>query len=176
MASTDSCFYRSRRWFPALLALAPRVCTVVDCPEPQSRGCVWDREAGQVEQGEPRGATTAAEARRSNRATLRQVFCHSAWPGNIRDEHRNPLGHVEVLGLILFIPYITVGRSDYMHISSFRETRLLLRFLNVAYSWLVVTMVYYGLSMGASTLIPGDPFLNFFAASLVEVINWQEWS
>lgn len=50
-----------------------------------------------------------------------------------------------------------------------RETRLLLRFLNVAYSWLVVTMVYYGLSMGASTLIPGDPFLNFFAASLVEI-------
>ena len=102
MASTDSCFYRSRRWFPALLAMASWVCPVVDCPEPQSRGCVWDWEAGQVEQGEPRGATIAAEARGSNRATLRQVFCHSARPGDIRDEHRNPLGHVEVLGLILF--------------------------------------------------------------------------
>ena len=57
-----------------------------------------------MEQGEPRGATIAAEARGSNRATLRQVFCHSAQPGNIRDEHRNSLGHVEVLGLILFCP------------------------------------------------------------------------
>ena len=128
-----------------------------------------------MEQGGPRGAPTAAEARGSNRATLRQVFRHSARPGDITDEHRNPLGHVEVLGPHFMLSFMSQLEDliTYMHIFSFRETRLLLRFLNVAYSWLVVTMVYYGLSMGASTLIPGDPFLNFFAASLVEVMNWR---
>ena len=43
------------------------------------------------------------------------------------------------------------------------------RFVNVAYCWLVVTMVYYGLTMGASTLIPGSPYLNFLVVSLVEI-------
>ena len=30
-------------------------------------------------------------------------------------------------------------------------------------------MVYYGLTMGASSLVPGDPYLNFLAVSLVEI-------
>ena len=71
-----------------------------------------------MEQGEPRGAPTAAEARGSNRATLRQVFRHSARPGNIRDERRNPLGHVEVLGPHFMLSFMSQLEDliTYMHI------------------------------------------------------------
>lgn len=41
--------------------------------------------------------------------------------------------------------------------------------MNVSYGWLVVAMVFYGLSLNAATLVPGDPYLNFFLVSLVEI-------
>ena len=49
-----------------------------------------------------------------------------------------------------------------------RHKTLALRSLNLAYTWLVITMTYYGLSMSSATLA-GDPYLNFFLVSLVEV-------
>ncbi len=45
---------------------------------------------------------------------------------------------------------------------------LLKRFLNMCFCWLVVTMVYYGLSLNATTLA-GSPYTNFLLVALVEI-------
>ena len=50
-----------------------------------------------------------------------------------------------------------------------KNPRMLGRLANVSYCWIVVAMVFYGLSMNASTLVKGDPYLNFLLVSLVEI-------
>ncbi len=49
-----------------------------------------------------------------------------------------------------------------------RSPKLVSRSLNLCYSWVVITMAYYGLSMNSASLA-GSPYLNFFLVSLVEV-------
>lgn len=49
-----------------------------------------------------------------------------------------------------------------------RSPRLVLRSLNLCFSWIVITMAYYGLSMSSASLA-GSPYLNFLLVSLVEV-------
>ena len=44
------------------------------------------------------------------------------------------------------------------------------RTLNIFYSWLIVAMVYYGLSFNSKNL-GGDRYINGFISGFVEVIN-----
>jgi hypothetical protein len=46
---------------------------------------------------------------------------------------------------------------------------LLWRLLNLCFSWLVINLGYYGLSLSSVSLSNADPYLNFFLISLVEV-------
>jgi len=55
----------------------------------------------------------------------------------------------------------------------FKEKRLVIRLLNVSYCWTVVTMVYYGLSLNAASLVPGDPYVNFMIVALVEIPGYS---
>ena len=48
------------------------------------------------------------------------------------------------------------------------DRSLCLRLLILSYSWLVVTLSYYGLSL-TSVSLSGNPYLNFFLVSLVEI-------
>ena len=49
-----------------------------------------------------------------------------------------------------------------------KEWKLLFRLLNLSYTWLVINLAYYGLSL-TSVNLSGDPYLNFFLVSLVEI-------
>ncbi len=50
-----------------------------------------------------------------------------------------------------------------------RSGKFMVRCAVVWYGWLVVSMVYYGLSINAATLAPGDPFLNFLLVAMAEI-------
>ncbi len=47
--------------------------------------------------------------------------------------------------------------------------RFVCRAAVICYCWTVVAMTYYGLSLNAASLVPGDAFLNFFLVALMEV-------
>ena len=49
-----------------------------------------------------------------------------------------------------------------------KDWSLFLRLANLAFSWLVINLGYYGLTL-TSTSLSGDPYLNFFLVSLVEI-------
>ena len=49
-----------------------------------------------------------------------------------------------------------------------KSRTMALRFLNSCFCWMVVTMVYYGLSLNATNLA-GNPYTNFILVSLVEI-------
>ena len=49
---------------------------------------------------------------------------------------------------------------------------LAIRFLNTCFCWMTVTMVYYGLSLNATSL-SGDPYTNFILVALVEIPGYS---
>ena len=54
------------------------------------------------------------------------------------------------------------------YLDMIKEWKLLFRLLNLSYTWLVINLAYYGLSL-TSVNLSGDPYLNFFLVSLVEI-------
>jgi hypothetical protein len=54
-----------------------------------------------------------------------------------------------------------------------KDRVLLFRQLNLCASWLIVILGYYGLSL-TSVSLSGDPYLNFFLSSLVEVPGFNQ--
>ncbi len=50
-----------------------------------------------------------------------------------------------------------------------RHRLLLLRSAVVCYSWLVVAMTYYGISMHSGSALAGDRHLNFMLLALAEI-------
>jgi len=53
-----------------------------------------------------------------------------------------------------------------------KSRTMALRFLNSCFCWMVVTMVYYGLSLNATNLA-GNPYTNFILVSLVEIPGYS---
>ena len=49
-----------------------------------------------------------------------------------------------------------------------KTKKMSLRFFNMCFCWMTVTMVYYGLSLNATNLA-GNPYTNFLLVSLVEL-------
>ena len=49
-----------------------------------------------------------------------------------------------------------------------KDSTMLLRLLNLCFTWLMIVLGYYGLSL-SSVSLAGDPYLNFFLSSLVEL-------
>jgi len=49
-----------------------------------------------------------------------------------------------------------------------KDSVLVWRLLNLCSTWLIIILGYYGLSL-SSVSLSGDPYLNFFLVSLVEI-------
>ena len=60
------------------------------------------------------------------------------------------------------------GGGDDRLCAALRSGRFVLRASVLCYGWFVVAMAYYGLSLNAASLAPGDAFLNFLLVALVE--------
>ena len=55
-----------------------------------------------------------------------------------------------------------------------KDSAMLWRLLNVCFSWVVIVLGYYGLSLFSVSLSDASPYFNFFLNALVEIPGWLD--